>query len=87
MSAAPLYVTEDTVSKPDLLIETPTSIRRKAPEVVWEMVRLEPAVEPEDTASTSAISPGIGVWVGGVVVGVGLPGSGVGVEVGSGPEP
>ena len=85
---------EETVSRLSLLIETPTNIRRSAPEVVWEMVRLEPPVLPEEMASTAGLLPGgeveppVGVEVGGsgvsVGVGVRVPVS-VGVGVGEGP--
>ena len=81
---------EETVSKLALLIETPASIRRPAPEVVWERVRLEPLVVPEETASTAGILPGgevapaVGVAVGGSGVGV-MVALSVGVDVGEGP--
>ncbi len=76
---------EDTVSERALLIETPTSIKRSEPEVVWEMERLAPLVVPEETASTSGMLPGKEVAVGvGVSIGVGGIGvsEGVGVMVG-----
>ena len=69
-----MQVMEDTVSKLSLLIETPTSIRRSDPEVVWEMVMLEPAVVPEEMASTWGMLEGSGVAVGVAVL--------VSVEVG-----
>src|SRR3990172_2581386 len=77
---------DDTVSRLSLLIETPTSISRSAPDVAWVRLRLEAAVVPEETASTAAtrrvwvVGSGVGVSVGriGVFVGVGVK---VSVEV------
>jgi hypothetical protein len=58
-------------------METPTSIRRSEPEVVWGIERLEAAVDPDEMASTNTVPPGrdvgsdVGVSVGGRGVKVG----------------
>ena len=78
-----MYVTEVTISRLSLLMETPTSIKRLDPEVVCVMDRLDPAVVPEDTASTSGAlyGGGLGVFVAGIVVFVGGTGEEVGPDV------
>src|SRR3990172_376025 len=70
---------DDPVSRLSLLIETPTSISRSAPEVAWVRLRLEAAVVPELTASTAGPPP---VWVAGSGVGVSVGRIGVFVGVG-----
>lgn len=77
---------ELTVSVPARAIETPTSIKRFVPAVVWEIVKLELVVVPVVTASTCGEPPGVEVGVGvlvgsGVLLGVGV---GVSVDVGVG---
>jgi len=72
---------EETISRSSLLIETPTSMRRPEPEVVWEMERMSVLVVPEETASTTALGVSVGVSGNGVFVDVGGTGVSVGVEV------
>src|SRR3990172_2473784 len=95
----PLYVSVVTDGTPPVsfVMETPTRIRRFEPEVVCEIVKLEPVVVAVDTPSTCGELPGVDVGVGvpagvgvlvdvevGVFVGVAVGGTGVlvGVAVG-----
>ena len=77
-------MTEITVSRRSLLIETPTSISWSMPEVAWEIEMLEPAVVPVETASTTGrtLGSGVGVRVGGTGVFVAVGGTRVLVGVG-----
>ena len=83
---------EVTISLLSLLIDTPTSIRRFAPDVLCATVILEPEVDPVETASTAIPLPGceVGVSVGsavGVLLGTGVNvGGAVAVCVGSAVE-
>ena len=53
LSETPSYVTEETVRVEGFAIETPTSIRRWDPDVVCEIVMLEPVPVPVLVASTA----------------------------------